>query len=153
MKHLSKIVHVVKCLCPVILCLASVHTNYAQAQFGFGTPVNFGPILNTKITDADPFLTKDGLTIYFARHTPGFLIEDIMTSSRMSLESAWSPPEIFTPASIPGDDRDPAHPFISNDGLTFLFDIYVDGVEFTIYGLSRDTIEDPWGLALLYHRP
>ena len=88
-------------------------------------------------------MTNDGLTIYFYSTRPGNLGNgDIYTSSRISLESDWSPSEVFAPASTSSFD---AAPFISNDGLTFLFNSQVEGPGVVIYGLSRDTIEDPWG--------
>lgn len=127
------------------ISIGLVFVNYAQAQFVIGTPVNFGPALNTEYNEHGPVLSNDGLTLYFASDRRNPSIEaDIYTSSRISLVSAWSPPESFTPAGTSDFEH---HPFISNDGLTFLYNsgfISGGGLD-TIYGLSRDTIEDPWG--------
>jgi len=143
MKYVSKIAWREIGFLVLVLGLAGAHTNEVQAQFVIGTPVNFGPILNSEKNDSGSFLTNDGLTLYFHGNRPGTVGDaDVYTSSRISLESAWSPPEHFTPASTSETEFSP---FISGDGLTFLFNAGVSGGPHTIYGLSRDTTEEPWG--------
>lgn len=144
MKHLSKITHVLICFCPMIACLASVHTNYAQAQFVIGTPVNFGTVVNTNSNENHPVLSTDGLTLYFhSNRSDGLGKADIWRSERSALGSEWRAPENFSTVNTTAGE---IAPFISIDDLTFLYD---DGrvpgrLTLTTYQLTRDDSEADW---------
>ena len=151
MKHLSKIANVLICFCPMIACLASVHTNYAHAQFVIGTPVNFGPVINSTSTENDPFLSHDGLTLYFnSGRQGGEYPDDIWISTRDSIESEWNQPESFTEINTDWAER---RPTISSDGLTFLYTRSQPAGHGKIYQLKRDLPVSPWGPPTLLPAP
>ena len=40
----------------------------ARADFTFAEPVNLGPPINTEYDDGSPFVSADGLSLYFTRN-------------------------------------------------------------------------------------
>lgn len=131
--------------CSIFLCVAAVHVNYARAQFVLGTPVNFGSVVNSEARESHPFLSNDGRTLYFhSGDRPGGVgIADIWMSTRNSLDADWNPVENFAAINTAASEL---APFISTDGRTFLYnDGLVENQPATIYQLSRDSDEGPWG--------
>jgi hypothetical protein len=55
----------------VALLVIVALTGTAHPQFtDWSTPTNVGPPINTTSVEVAPFLSKDGLTLYFSRDTP-----------------------------------------------------------------------------------
>ncbi|MCA8949595.1 MAG: PD40 domain-containing protein [Planctomycetes bacterium] len=68
----------------------------------WGPPQNVGaPINGPGITNDDPALTQNGLTMFFT--TGG----NIATSTRPALGAPWSPPQLFAPANSGSFDHSP----------------------------------------------
>lgn len=65
----------------------------------WSTPVNLGPPVNTSLGEFNAFLSKDGLSLYFAcdARCPGFGGFDIWVSGRASETDPWGPPENLGP--------------------------------------------------------
>jgi len=88
---------------------------------GWSTPINMGPTINSGYDETTPFLTNDGLTLYFSsnnsRTSMGGL--DIFRSKYDPRERTWSSPEnIGLPINSPMDD---AYFKLSNDGMSAFF--------------------------------
>jgi len=91
-------------------------------KFGpWSAPINLGPPVNSVIADYQPFISKDGLSLYFARlegptqNSP----QDIWVAKRSSKSDNWEEPqrlglEINTPATE-------GQPFVTVDGHWMYF--------------------------------
>jgi Tol biopolymer transport system component len=95
----------------------------ADDQLAYGpwsAPVNIGPAINTAFNDADPAISKDGLSLYISTDRPGGLGGlDIWVSQRASLEDPWGPPQPLGPnVNSEADDLAPA---FSPDGHWMYF--------------------------------
>ncbi len=105
--------------CSIILCVACVHVNYARAQFVLGTPVNFGPVVNSEANENSPFLSRDGLTLYFhSNRLDGSGNADIWMAKRIHLNPSGTTPENFSEINTHVAEHTP---FVSSDGLTFVY--------------------------------
>lgn len=80
-----------------------------------GTAVNISE-LNTNKIETSPYLTPDCLTIYFASDRSG--TSKIYTSTRSSITSPWSTPELAQAPVNGGADQDP---WISADQRLFVW--------------------------------
>jgi len=71
----------------------------ADGQFSaWSAPVNIGPPVNTQLGEAGPFVSKDGLTLYFNANRPeGFGGFDIYVSKRDSVDDPWGEPKNLGP--------------------------------------------------------
>jgi Tol biopolymer transport system component len=87
----------------------------------WSTPVNLGPIVNTAVVEADPFITKDGLSLYFVagRGRGGSGMRDMWVSQRANTSDPWGPPQNLGPTinSVGHDDA----PTLSLDGHRLYF--------------------------------
>jgi hypothetical protein len=60
---------------------------------GWGVPVNMGPVINSSANEQHPFLSKDGLSLFFGSNRQGTAGQiDIWVSERESLDSPWGTP-------------------------------------------------------------
>ena len=85
----------------------------------FSTPQNIGATVNSDAAEGAPFVTTNGLSLYFARNDAGFGSLDIWVSRRPTLTSAWGPAEnLGAVINTAGVDNQPV---LSSDGLTMLF--------------------------------
>ena len=137
-------------LSPIICHLI---TNVAQAQFVLGTPVNLGSAVNSSAGEVKPFLSDDGLTLYFNSNRDGGAgRSDIWFSTRDSIESEWNQPTNFAAINTSLGDLSPS---ISLDGLSFYYDSGdPDNVTRSrILSLSRDSTEDAWGPPIALPEP
>jgi len=75
----------------IIAVTATAHSQFTD----WSTPTNVGPAVNTTSVEQAPFLSKDGLTLYFGRVTDGGL--DILVSQRASVDDPWSTPQNLGP--------------------------------------------------------
>lgn len=83
-------------------------------------PVNFGPVINTQFGEHNPFLTKDGLSLYFTSNRPGgYGGWDLYVAHRPNSEAAWGVPENLG-ATINSSSFELA-PYISRDGHSLYF--------------------------------
>jgi hypothetical protein len=87
-------------------------------------PVNLGPVINTKLREAEPSFTADGKTMYFnCQVRPGPGGNDIcVTRLNGTLEDGrWTTPEIVAPGVISLTDTFDVEPLISPDGKKLFF--------------------------------
>lgn len=71
----------------VLLVLGLVAYNAAAPKFSdWSAPVNLGSIVNSASDEAQPAVSKNGLSLYFSRNA------DIWVSQRPSVEDPWGPP-------------------------------------------------------------
>jgi Tol biopolymer transport system component len=60
---------------------------------GWSVPVNMGPVINSNANEQHPFLSKDGLSLFFGSNRQGTAGQiDIWVSERESLDSPWGTP-------------------------------------------------------------
>jgi hypothetical protein len=90
----------------------------------WNTPVNMGPVLNSDHGDVAPFISPDGLTLFFGSLRPGgFGISevtgDLYMSTRPSIEAIWGSPVNLGP-TINTSFHD-SEPHLLPDGLVLLF--------------------------------
>jgi hypothetical protein len=121
----------------------------AKADFTFGQRVNLGPIVNSPYGDFDPFISPDGLSLYFDSTRPGGLGDgDIWVSTKQTSErnpeGYWGPPENL---GVPVNSEHPeGWPSITADGLILAFSANVPGGlgGLDIWISTRPTKESPW---------
>lgn len=80
--------------------LASKLVAEEPPQFSdWSTPVNVGPIVNSRFADFDPFISKDGLSLYFAAGPGrgGSGGRDLWVARRASIDDPWEPPQNLGP--------------------------------------------------------
>jgi hypothetical protein len=91
----------------------------------WGTPMNLGPTINNSSADYCPFISSDGLALFFSSDNlgpfrPGGLgRSDIWVTMRMTVLDSWGPPVNLGPV-INTSVRD-LSPNISADGSTLYF--------------------------------
>jgi len=118
----------------------------------WGDPVNLGPPINTSSGDLTPWITQDGLELYFSSDRPGgYGAVDIWVATRTSRNDAWNDPVNLGPLvnATAGD----YYPCLSPDGLLLFFSDY-DNPSFGFrpggHGQSdmwmtrRKSTADPW---------
>lgn len=92
----------------------------ASSDKPWNTPQNLGPVVNSESHDGVPYISPDGLSLYFTSNREGGEGSfDIWVSTRMSKSSAWeSPTNIGSPVNTSADE---AFFSISTDGLELYF--------------------------------
>ena len=118
-----------------------------KADFTFGTPTNLGPIVNTAYRDAAPFISNDGLSLYFGSNRPGTSGDrDIWVTTRATIEDDWGiPVNLGSPINSQLFENCPC---ISPDGLEFYFmsKFHPNGFGWDdIWVSRRQSKDDPWG--------
>jgi hypothetical protein len=118
----------------------------------WGTPVNLGPTINTSDYDMLPWITPDGLELYFSSDRPGgYGRSDIWVAARTTANDEWGEPVNLGPVvnSTAGEH----YPCLSPDGLVLFFSDYDNassGLRPGGYGRSdmwmtrRKSTADPW---------
>ena len=87
-------------------------------------PVNLGPVINTKLREAEPSFTADGKTMYFnCQVRPGPGGNDICITRLIGTleDGRWTTPEIVAPGVISLTDTFDVEPLISPDGKKLFF--------------------------------
>jgi len=112
----------------------------------WGTPVNLGPPINSSAWDSEPFITADGLSLYFDSTRPGGYGEsDVYMSTRLSKEDPWGEPVNLGPiVNSPGWE---GCPNLSSDGrVLFIFGFSREGMvgPVDIWMATRPTENDDW---------
>ncbi len=114
-------------------------------KFIFGRPVNIGPVVNSPSNETDPFISSDGLALYFKSYRPGGIgSSDIWKTTRKSTNDPWgNPVNLGVPVNSPSYDIAPA---LSYDGLTLYFASNRPGGsgELDIWMVTRKSTHDPW---------
>lgn len=114
-------------------------TTRATKDDDWGPPVNLGPNVNSSLTDNEPDISADGLTLYFSSGG------DIWMATRTSIEEDWSPRVKLGP-TVNGSGGNYG-PSISADGLELFFTSgrpsgYGDS---DLWVTTRETTQDDWG--------
>lgn len=92
----------------------------AQQFSDWSVPVTIGPPVNTPSEDYQPFITKDGLSLYFPRIDRPGTNQDIWVAHRTSTSDPWGTPERL-PATINTPTRLEGTPFVTVDGHWLYF--------------------------------
>lgn len=124
-KFLSIAIGVVPLLAGTTWVLASSRSpsdaNDPPQFSAWSAPVNIGPPVNTTLPDAQPFIAKDGLSLYF-QVMEGINIgdpQDIWVAKRNSKTDPWGTPQKLGPAiNTPAVE---ALPFVTTDGHWMYF--------------------------------
>jgi len=114
-----------------------------SADAEWSAPVNFGPPISTQYLEHNPFLTKDGLSLYFTSDRPGgYGGWDLWVAHRATLDSPWEVPENVGP-NVNSSSLEAA-PYISRDGHSLYFESDRSGGSGSIDMLVswRDDIHD-----------
>jgi hypothetical protein len=121
----------------------------ARADFIFGEPNNLGIPINSIYDECGPYVSADGLSLYFTgfqNNRPGGSGEmDIWLSTRESKDDNWgNPVNLDPPINTPSDD----HAFyISADGLILYLGSNRSGGSggYDLWVAERTTPDDLWG--------
>jgi Tol biopolymer transport system component len=80
----------------------------------WSAPVNLGAPVSSASSEQGPYISRDGLTLYFVSNRPGgFGSQDIYVSHRASLDDSWGAPQNLG-ANINSNSND-ASPTLSSD--------------------------------------
>ena len=115
-------------------------TRRPTKEADWGIPQNLGTTINTSGNDMTPWITRDGLDLYFSSHrSDGYGDWDILVSKRSSINDPWQIPENLGPVvnSAAGE----YYPCLSPDGLVLFF----SGFDF-IGDNGDDSEAGPWRL-------
>ena len=111
--------------------------------------VNAGPGINTSSDECMPFISADGLELYFgSRRGGGHGQDDLYVATRPTTSDPWSDPVNLGPAVNSGAVD--ACPSIAPDGLTLFFNSTRDGGfgNYDLYVTTRPNTEAPWSAAV-----
>ncbi len=127
----------------------------------WGPPENLGAAVNTSAADLSPWITADGLELYFASSRPGgYGNHDIWVARRPTIEDNWGTPENLGP--VVNSAAFDSLPCLSPGGLVLLFSDYPEtshsirpgGLGQTDMWMSRrKSILDPWEPPVNLGRP
>jgi hypothetical protein len=104
----------------LLLLLGSLHESYGQQFSPWTAPVNVGPPVNTVGMEYQPFIAKDGLSLYFVHiESISPQVQSIYVAKRSSESEIWGVPQMLGPeinaASVKGN------PFVTIDGHYMYF--------------------------------
>jgi len=118
----------------------------------WSTPVNLGPPINTSGSNMTPWITPDGLELYFSSNRPGGSDNiDMWVSRRASTNDPWEIPVNLGPAV--NSTVDDCFPCLSPDGLVLFFSdgdnpsfLFRPGGhgQTDMWMTQRKSIADPW---------
>lgn len=111
------------------------------AQGAWSSPV---PVteLSSPATDADPYVSADGLTLWFSTDRDAVQSFDIWVSVRASRNAVWGSP---VPVKELNTVKSDASPSVTSDGLAMVFDSRRAGQDSDIYLSTRVSVSAPWG--------
>jgi Tol biopolymer transport system component len=117
----------------------------ATIQDTWGVPVNLGPTINSTMTDSHPFITNDGLSLYFSSDRgSGARLNNLYVARRATVEDEWGEPENLGPI-VNSTSADIA-PCISPDALWLFFASFRPGgfglVD--LYVTTRSAHDESW---------
>ena len=126
----------------LIWCLPVV---IANADFIIGEPTNLGPTINSRYIESAPFISPDGLSLFFASDFPdGLLDYDLWVTTRASTSDPWGEPvKLGQTINTPDTEW---HPSITADGLELYFDSDRPGGEGSqdLWVSKRQSTDDEW---------
>ena len=116
-------------------------------DFNFGKLVNLGEPINTSSIEKSPYISSDGLSLYFTSNREGSIndSEDIWISTRDSIDAPWGTPQNMG-NRINSSSSDlmllvgPVY-----DILSFSSDRPDRNGNFNLYTSRRDSPKNPWG--------
>ena len=117
----------------------------------WGPWINLGPTVNSWADEMAPFLSPDGLELYFSGYSASDYVRpggqgssDLWVTRRTTRGDPWGEPENLGPTvnSPAGDWR----PWLSGDGLLLFFDSYRPGGSGSsdLYVAGRESVSAPW---------
>jgi len=112
----------------------------------WSAPQNVGGPVNTIADETAPYLSSDGLSLYFASGRPGSLgYYDLWVTTRATTADAWTTP-VNLGASVNTRFYEDG-PCVSEDGLTLLFDSNRSGGDGhnDLYIATRASLSDSFG--------
>lgn len=118
----------------------------ASPEDDWGLPENLGATINSASHDGSPFLTADGLELYFwSGRGGGYGVQDLYVTRRATRTSPWGvPTNLGQPVNT---SQQESAPVVSPDGLELYFaSVRPDGYGgWDMYVSKRATPDDPWG--------
>jgi hypothetical protein len=125
----------------------------------WGVPVNLGPTVNSSDMDLSPWITVDGLELYFSSRRPdGCGSDDLWVTRRPATDSPWETPVNLGP-TVNSPESD-AFPFVTTDGLCLLFSgdwmapFRAGGLgDVDIWMARRASTSDSWGTPVNLETP
>ena len=121
----------------------------ASSEGDWGPPENLGTTINSASQDGSPFLTADGLELYFwSARDGGYGGQDIYVTRRATRTSPWEAPTNLG-VGVNTSDQESA-PVVSPDGLELYFASTRPGGYggWDIYVSKRANTDDPWGASV-----
>lgn len=77
----------------LVLVMTGAPSTFAQQFSDWSAPVNLGPGLNSTVSDQQPALSKNGLSLYFTSNRPGGVGGfDMYVSQRATVDDPWGAP-------------------------------------------------------------
>jgi hypothetical protein len=133
----------------ILIIAIAITTSVAKADFTFGKPINLDPPINSPSLEASPFITSDGLELYFCSDREGGIGGmDLWMVSRPTIDDQWGS-LVNLGEPINSSDREYG-PYLSTDGLTFYFASDRPGTlgDLDLWVTTRTTVNDPWAEAV-----
>jgi hypothetical protein len=122
-------------------------TTRATREASWGPPVNLGPNINSSAVDAHPWISADGLELYFQSNRPGgYGDRDLWVTTRPTVDKDWGQPTNL--GSTLNTSAREAWPCTTPDGLALFFfsDRPSSHQGADLYMAKRATRKDPWGV-------
>jgi hypothetical protein len=117
-----------------------------DSELVFGEPTNLGPPVNTSYGETAPFISADGLSLYFASNRGGgYGGYDLWMTTRETTSDPWGEPVNLGPTVNTSSGE--GTPRISADGLSLYFESSRGGGYggWDLWMTTRETRSDPWG--------
>ena len=125
-------------------------TRRAYKGADWGNPMNLGPTINTSSSDWLPWITSDGLELYFSSDRPGgYGNSDIWVARRINTNDEWEEPVNLGP--VVNSTAIDCYPCLAPGGLVLFFSDY-DNTPIRpgghgrsdMYMTRRKSTADPW---------
>ncbi len=107
-------------------------------------PISLGSAVNSSSWDEDPFLTSDGLTLYFDSLRP-WGVGDLWMTTRKTKDDDWGPAVNLGPI-VNNQDYTDEDPSLTADGLELYFSSDRSGPrwQYSLWVTTRETVYDNW---------